>query len=74
MDVMCSFQDNQMVYFAKTNHRDQNTLFGIKRADRLFHFYIIGKTGTGKSTLLKTLILQDIHTVPNISTMDYEIY
>ena len=70
MGVMCSFQDNPMVYFAKTNHRDQNTLFGIKRADRLFHFYITGKTGTGKSTLLKTLILQDIHNGEGVTVID----
>ena len=27
--------------------------------DRLFHFLILGQTGTGKSTLLKNLIKQD---------------
>lgn len=34
--------------------------FGIKESDRLFHLYVIGKTGTGKSTLLETLAQQDI--------------
>ena len=33
---------------------------GIKQADRLSHMYVIGKTGTGKSTLLETLVMQDI--------------
>jgi hypothetical protein len=36
------------------------TSVGIHRADRRQHTYIIGKTGTGKSTLLKNLIIQDI--------------
>lgn len=34
--------------------------FGIKPGDRLLHVYIIGKTGTGKSTLLKVMAAQDI--------------
>lgn len=33
--------------------------FGIKLRDRLLHFYVIGQTGTGKSTLLSNLAKQD---------------
>jgi len=47
-------------YFARVDFRSDRRLFGIKQADRLFHFYAIGKTGTGKSTLLETLLRQDI--------------
>jgi hypothetical protein len=47
-------------YFACTNHRNAGVLFGIKQDDRLSHVYIIGKTGTGKSTLMETLSLQDL--------------
>lgn len=49
----------QISYFAHTNHRASQTLFGIKQADRLSHIYVIGKTGVGKSTLLETLAWQD---------------
>lgn len=35
-------------------------LFGIRQEDRLLHTYIIGKTGTGKTNLLTTHIIQDI--------------
>lgn len=49
-----------ITYFARTNFRNTAKTFGIRRADRLHHMYIIGKTGTGKSTLLETLIHQDI--------------
>jgi type IV secretory pathway TraG/TraD family ATPase VirD4 len=52
--------DNQITYFAQTNYRNTNTPFGIKQADRLLHTYIIGKTGTGKTTLLQTKIRQDV--------------
>jgi DNA helicase HerA-like ATPase len=47
-------------YFATTNARFPHQVFGIKQTDRLFHTYVIGKTGTGKSTLLETIALQDI--------------
>src|SRR5947208_14155767 len=45
---------------AETNFRNQRRRFGIKRADRRAHTYIIGKTGTGKSTLIANLAHQDL--------------
>ena len=53
-------EQNTISYFARTNARASHQRFGIKQVDRLSHMYIIGKTGTGKSTLLETLIRQDI--------------
>ncbi len=41
-------------------HRDLRTPIHLAPADRLRHMYIIGQTGTGKSTLLQSAILQDI--------------
>jgi hypothetical protein len=49
-----------VTFFAETNHRRVRNRFGIKQADRRFHMYIIGKTGVGKSTLLKTMAIDDI--------------
>lgn len=49
-----------ITYFAKTNFRNAGQRFGIWQKDRLMHSYIIGKTGTGKSTLLKTMFLDDV--------------
>lgn len=34
--------------------------FGIHGADRLFHLYAIGKTGTGKSTFIEHMAAQDL--------------
>ena len=45
-------------------------LFGISQADRLHHIYILGKTGTGKSTLLRNLILQDIEAGRGVALLD----
>ena len=46
--------------FAVANYRNANRPFGIKQRDRFSHMFIIGKTGTGKSTLLRTLAEQDL--------------
>lgn len=53
-------KDREITYFGETTWRAQYKRFGIRLADRRSHMYIIGKTGTGKSTLLKTMIMQDI--------------
>jgi len=52
--------EKDVVYFARTNFRNNDRLFGIRRKDRRQHMYVIGKTGTGKSALLNNLITQDI--------------
>lgn len=49
-----------ITYLARTNHRLAGRLFGIRLSDRRFHMYMIGKTGTGKSTLLRTMLAQDL--------------
>lgn len=45
---------------ARLNFRHDHRVFGIKRGDRFSHIYVVGKTGTGKSTLLATMALQDV--------------
>lgn len=44
--------------------------FGLRRADRRLHTLIVGKTGTGKTTLLRNLILQDIHAGEGVGVID----
>ena len=46
--------------FARVDFRSDDRVFGIKDEDRLLHMYVIGKTGTGKSTLLENMALQDL--------------
>jgi len=43
-----------------TNFRNTYQRFGIKDKDRLQHIYVIGKSGTGKSTLLENMAISDI--------------
>jgi len=52
-------KSSEITIFAKTDFRNKPTPFGIKRPDRRAHLYILGKTGTGKSTLLEALMLDD---------------
>lgn len=54
-----TFQSDIAV-FGKTTFRDHQVPFGIKRADRRGHMYLLGKTGTGKSTLMEALMLDDL--------------
>lgn len=51
----------KLTYFGQTNYRNTQQRFGIKQHDRLLHTYVIGKTGSGKSTLIHTKIMQDIY-------------
>lgn len=48
------------VQFGTTTFRDRTYSIQLGTADRLRHMYMIGKTGTGKSTLFQNMILQDI--------------
>ena len=56
--------------FAKTTFRNTQVPFGIKQADRLAHLYVIGKTGTGKSTLLETLMTDDLRNGRGFALLD----
>jgi type IV secretory pathway VirB4 component len=60
----------RITHFARADHRNQDRLFGIKDEDRFSHIYIVGKTGTGKSTLIETMALQDIDRGHGIALID----
>lgn len=62
--------DKNVIYFARTDFRNQNRLFGITRSDRRQHMYLIGKTGTGKSALLNNMIVQDIANGEGLCVVD----
>lgn len=53
-----------------TNFRNTKQKFGIKDADRLRHIYVIGKTGVGKSTLLKNMAISDIERGNGLCVID----
>ncbi|MFA5013015.1 MAG: type IV secretion system DNA-binding domain-containing protein [Candidatus Paceibacterota bacterium] len=49
-----------ITFFGRTTFRGEQKRFGIKPDDKRRHVYIIGKTGMGKTELLKNMIVQDI--------------
>ncbi|MCW2114421.1 type IV secretory system conjugative DNA transfer family protein [Bradyrhizobium elkanii] len=59
-----------LTHFARADHRNVDYTFGIKDEDRFSHIYIIGKTGTGKSTLMETMALQDIENGRGLALID----
>lgn len=52
------------------SYRNTDTKINILDEDRLRHFYTIGQTGTGKSTLLKNMIIQDIKNGHGVCMID----
>lgn len=48
------------VIIGANRFRDQEQVIHMSREDRMRHLYVIGQTGTGKTGILKNLIIQDI--------------
>lgn len=65
-----SNSENPVVLFGETNFRNKKVIFGIKMDDRRRHMYIIGKTGMGKSELLKNIAIQDIRDGRGLAFVD----
>ncbi|MHB1316231.1 MAG: type IV secretory system conjugative DNA transfer family protein [Minisyncoccota bacterium] len=52
------------------SYRNVDTTVHMSPEDRLRHFYSIGQTGTGKSTLLKNMAIQDIQNGEGVCVID----
>ncbi len=57
-------------FFGITTFRNQRRKFGIKLDDRRRHVYVIGKTGMGKTLMLKNMAIQDIQKGNGIGFID----
>lgn len=58
------------VLLGVNKYRNSETEVHITKEDRLRHFYTIGQTGTGKSTLLKNMAVQDIQNGDGVCVID----
>jgi hypothetical protein len=53
-------KNDVLIYIGRTKWRDMDKPFGLWPEDRRAHMYVVGKTGTGKSSLLESMARQDI--------------
>lgn len=58
------------VILGTASYRGQAKPVYLAPDDRLRHLYVIGQTGTGKSTLLKNLVIQDMHAGEGVCMID----
>jgi len=61
---------DDLIFIGRTNWRDMDRPFGLRPGDRLAHMYVIGKTGTGKSSFLEGMIRQDIRAGNGLALFD----
>lgn len=58
-------------FIGDTVYRNKKVRFGLRNDDdRLRHMYVIGKSGTGKSTLFESMISQDIMNGAGVGVLD----
>ncbi len=61
----------KITFFARTEFHNQDAIFGIKEGeDRRRHTYIIGKSGTGKTTLIANMAIDDIRKGRGVAVID----
>jgi len=64
-------EKQEINFFAKTEYKNRLVSFGMRKGeDRRRHVYILGKSGTGKSTLLANMAINDIRHGEGIALVD----
>lgn len=59
-----------ITWLGETVSPDGPERFGLRPAERRLHTYVVGKTGTGKSTLLASLLQQDLAAGRGVALID----
>jgi len=64
-------EKQEINFFAKTEYKNRIVSFGMRKGeDRRRHVYILGKSGTGKSTLLANMAINDIRHGEGMALVD----
>lgn len=63
-------EKKDITFIGKTMYKNRQVIFGIKSQDRQRHFYVVGKTGTGKSALLMNMAIEDIRKGYGLAFLD----
>lgn len=58
------------VVFGQNNHHGEVTPIGLTAAERERHMFVVGGTGSGKTTMLKYQIVQDIQNGKGVAVID----
>lgn len=63
-------EKKDLTVYAKTEFKNRLAPFGIRRPDRRRHFYILGKSGTGKTWLMANMAISDMHNGQGVAVID----
>ncbi len=58
------------IILGRNIYRGKETIIRMKKADRRRHFYVIGKSGSGKSVLIQNMAVQDIKNGEGVCIVD----
>lgn len=58
------------ILLGHNHYRGQTHEVRLKREDRFRHFYVIGQTGTGKSSILQVMVRQDLKNGDGLCVID----
>lgn len=64
------FARKEINFFARTEFKNTTAVFGIKKEDRRKHLYVVGKTGTGKSTMIANMVINDMRNGEGVAVID----
>lgn len=67
---MLQDEQNHIVHLGEGNYFEGQRPLLLGRADRRQHLFVVGKSGTGKTSLLRSLILQDIEAGEGVGIID----
>lgn len=62
--------ENHQTVLGENTHQGQVKTVSLSTEQRLRHMYVVGVSGTGKSTLLENLIIQDLRNGQGIAVLD----
>ncbi|RKW21914.1 DUF87 domain-containing protein [Candidatus Gracilibacteria bacterium] len=60
----------ELTVLGDTDYRGDKIRFGVRQEDKFRHMYIVGKTGTGKSTFINNMIISDMRAGNGLCLLD----